>query len=418
MSINGALRTSVSGMNAQGNRLSAVSDNIANQSTTGYKKADVEFSTLVLDGGGTDYSSGSVMSQTRRNVSAQGAIVGTSSATDIAIQGNGFFVVQDPNGGQAYTRAGAFVQRYDANAQATYLVNSAGYRLTGQPVGGGGVETINLPVGKIMEPKATDTISLENLQLPLTATGSPNAFDLNDEATYYKKTSVTTFDGLGTARVVDMYVVKTEDLPAPAAPLHEWKLLFYDNSVNPSAKLGETPLKFNPADGKPDNVQKAVADLELTNLPGRPAGETITVKFGNVTEYDAKYLADAQRNGNPASPVTDFRVGSDGTISAILESGDTVDIYRAQMAKFKSADQLETMTGNVFRPTKSSGEPQFGFAGENGFGTTQSGALEQSNVDLATELTFMIESQRGYSANSKSFQTGAEMLDVLINLKR
>ena len=412
MSINGALRTSVSGMNAQGNRLSAVSDNIANQSTTGYKKADVEFSTLVLDGGGTDYSSGSVMSQTRRNVSAQGSIIGTSSATDIAIQGNGFFVVQDPNGGQAYTRAGAFVQRYDANAQATYLVNSAGYRLTGQPTQGGAVETINLPVGKIMEPKATDTISLENMQLPLDEeVAATTPFDSTDETSYNYKSSVTVFDSLGTASTVDVYVVKTD--------ANKWDMHFVqtDTSVDPAVdrELGNQSFEFDPTTGKPTAV---VADKDLTANPGNPSSVAITVKFGNVTQYDAKYLADAQRNGNPASPVTDFRVGSDGTISAILESGDTVDIYRAQMAKFKSADQLETMTGNVFRPTKDSGEPQFGFAGENGFGTTQSGALGQSNVDLATELTFMIESQRAYSANSKSFQTGAEMLDVLINLKR
>ncbi|MCK5934099.1 MAG: flagellar hook protein FlgE [Fulvimarina manganoxydans] len=411
MSINGALRTSVSGMNAQGNRLSAVSDNIANQSTTGYKKADVEFSTLVLDGGGTDYSSGSVMSQTRRNISAQGAIVGTSSATDIAIQGNGFFVVQDPNGGQAYTRAGAFVQRYDANAQATYLVNSAGYRLTGQPVGGGAVETINLPVGKIMEPKATDTISLENLQLPVSQpkpAAAPAAFDPANPTSDYK-TSVTVFDAVGTPTVVDVYATKMDD--------NQWRLDFATTAADGTTTQlgGTTTVTFDSDTGKVD-TPNPLGPITLDALPGRT--EQIDVKFGNVTEYDAKYLADAQRNGNPASPVTDFRVGSDGTISAILESGDTVDIYRAQMAKFKSADQLETMTGNVFRPTKSSGEPQFGFAGENGFGTTQSGALEQSNVDLATELTFMIESQRGYSANSKSFQTGAEMLDVLINLKR
>ena len=323
MSINGALRTSVSGMNAQGNRLSAVSDNIANQSTTGYKKADVEFSTLVLDGGGTDYSSGSVMSQTRRNVSAQGSIIGTSSATDIAIQGNGFFVVQDPNGGQAYTRAGAFVQRYDANAQATYLVNSAGYRLTGQPTEGGAVETINLPVGKIMEPKATDTISLENLQLPLTD-GLPVA-----PATFNYKTSVTVADGVGSSRVIDITATKTAD--------HAWTLEFFEGANS----LGTQDITFDKDTGKPT---AAIAPKELTALPAnadkgfdaRPADELITVTFGNVTEYDAKFLADPQRNGNVASPVTDFRVGSDGTISAILESGDTVDIYRAQMAKFKS----------------------------------------------------------------------------------
>ncbi|MER0239066.1 flagellar hook protein FlgE [Fulvimarina sp. MAC8] len=408
MSINGVFRTSVSGMNAQSNKLSAVSDNIANSSTTGYKRSEVEFSTLVLNGGGTDYQSGSVTSQTRTIVSAQGAPMSTSSATDLAIQGNGMFVVQDQNGGQYYTRAGAFVQRYDPETQSTYLVNSAGYRLTGQNLDTGGVEQINLPVGKIMEPKATDSINLPTLQMPLDATVPATAFDATDSTSYNFKSSVTVYDGVGTGTTVDMYVRKDS--------ANNWTLHFaHTDEAGTVTNLGSQAVAFDPATGKP---AAAIPPYDFTGtLPGR-AGEVMTVNFGNITEYDASYSADLQRNGNPASAVDRFKVNSDGTVIAVLDSGDSVDIYRAQMAKFKSPDQLESLSGNVFTTTKSSGEAQIGFAGDNGFGSILSGALEQSNVDLAQELTTMIESQRAYSANSKTFQTGSEMLELLVNLKR
>ncbi|MEN3791904.1 flagellar hook protein FlgE [Fulvimarina sp. MAC3] len=411
MSINGVFRTSVSGMNAQANRLSAVSDNIANSSTTGYKRSEIEFSTMVLNGSGQDYQSGSVQAQTRTAVSVQGSAMTTSSSTDLAIQGNGMFVVQDQNGGQYYTRAGAFVQRYDPDAQATYLVNSAGYRLTGQNLETGAVEQVNLPVGKIMEPKATTALTISDLQFPLSSNVPATAFDPaapNNPATYNFKSSVAVYDGVGSKSNVDMFAVKTGD--------NAWTLNFsHTDDTGATTVLGTQNVAFNPATGKPD---PAPGPYTFTGvLPGR-AGEAMTVNFGNVTEYDASFTANIERDGNPASAVTDFRVTDDGTISALLQSGDTIDVYQAQMANFKSPDRLELLSGNVFRTTKDSGEAQIGFAGDNGFGSIQSGALEQSNVDLAQELTTMIESQRSYSANSKTFQTGSEMLELLVNLKR
>ena len=126
MSINGVFRTSVSGMNAQANRLSTVSENIANSSTNGYKRNSTEFASLVLAQGGGEYNPGSVKTQVRQSISQQGSIAATSSGSDLAIQGDGFFVVQDTAGREFYTRAGSFVQRTETigGKETTFLVLS------------------------------------------------------------------------------------------------------------------------------------------------------------------------------------------------------------------------------------------------------------------------------------------------------
>ncbi len=126
MGLYGTMRTSVSGMAAQANRLGAVSDNIANATTTGYKRASMEFSSLVLDSGGTEYVSGGVESHTRYAISEQGARAYTTSYTDLAVKGDGFFIVTSESGQTFLTRAGSFVPNGTGD-----LVNAAGYRLMG-----------------------------------------------------------------------------------------------------------------------------------------------------------------------------------------------------------------------------------------------------------------------------------------------
>ena len=127
MSLYNVLRTGVSGMEAQSTKLSAVSDNIANANTVGYKRADTEFSSLVLDSAPGNYASGAVKANVRNEISRQGALSYTLSKTDLAVQGDGFFVVQDNNGGNFLTRAGSFV----VDGQSGNLVNSAGFASSG-----------------------------------------------------------------------------------------------------------------------------------------------------------------------------------------------------------------------------------------------------------------------------------------------
>ncbi|UIJ72890.1 flagellar hook protein FlgE [Aurantimonas sp. HBX-1] len=385
MSINGVFRTSVSGMNAQANRLSVVSDNIANSSTTGYKRNSTEFSSLVIAQGGGEYNSGSVTTQVRQSVSQQGNIAASSSGSDLAIQGDGFFVVQDAAGREFYTRAGSFVQRTENNV--TYLVNSAGYRLKDTTALDGSAGPITLPVGEIVAPQRTTEASF-SLQFPESA-----------ELNATKKSSMVIYDNVGRAVVVDVNMEKTAT--------NQWTISYNDDLGSQSSVIN-----FDPATGLGTAVPAA---MTYTTMPG---SQEIAITLGPLTEYATDFATRLVPNGNPAGTFAEFAFGEDGTLSGIMDSGAVVQLYQLKFARFPSPDQLSASAGNVYSATNGSGVVEIGSPGMNGFGSLVPSGLEQSNVDLASELTSMIESQRSYSANSKVFQTGSEILDVLVNLKR
>ncbi len=151
-----------------------------------------------------------------------------------------------------------------------------------------------------------------------------------------------------------------------------------------------------------------------------PNGANLELDMSGSSQLAKEYtILDATVvNGNAPSEVDRIEIGEDGTMYAVFESGTRIPTYKIPLAGVASPDNMQPLAGNVFVPTQNSGEMQIGFPGDSGFGTLVSGALEQSTVDLASELTTMIEAERNYTANSKVFQTGAELMEVLVNLKR
>ncbi|MBO0661243.1 flagellar hook protein FlgE [Jiella sp. MQZ9-1] len=381
-------------MNAQANRLSVISDNISNSGTNGYKRSEAEFSSLVLSSPGAgDYNSGTVKTQVRQTVSEQGSIASTSSSTDAAISGDGFFVVQDQSGREFYTRAGSFVRRTEtgANGSTTYLVNSAGYRLTGTDAKTGVTGPVELPVGEIVAPTPTTGAKLD-LQFPVTA-------NVGDQ----KTTSIQVYDAVGTAKTLTMTMTKTA--------ANQWSLDLSDGTTTTSSTV-----TFDGTNGLPTTTGNP-GTMNIT----LGTGNTVAVDFGSLTEYNSDFSAKVSKDGNPAGYFQSFSIADTGDstgIIGVMADGSTVQLYKLNLARFNSPDQLQAGPGNVYSATLQSGNVEYGVPGSNGFGSVVSNAVENSNVDLASELTNMIESQRSYSANSKVFQTGSEILDVLINLKR
>jgi flagellar hook protein FlgE len=160
----------------------------------------------------------------------------------------------------------------------------------------------------------------------------------------------------------------------------------------------------------------ASADSISVNIPN---GATVELDLSQMSQLATDYkVLTASVNGNPPSGVQLLDISKDGTIYATYENGSRVAVYKIPLADVESADNLTALAGNVFLPNQDSGDVRVGFADSDNLGQIASGMLEQSTVDLATELTNMIDSQRSYTANSKVFQTGSELLDVLINLKR
>jgi flagellar hook protein FlgE len=402
MSLYGTMRTGVSGMNAQANRLSTVADNIANANTTGYKKASTQFSSLILPSTGGAYNSGGVTTDVRYSISAQGTFTYTTSSTDLAINGKGFFIVEGTDGQEYMTRAGAFTMMDDGSLQ-----NSAGYTLMGYEYSSTEDPTIVV--------NGFDGLQQINLSSSaLNAKGSTaGALDVNlpsNEADgYEKKTSLVAYDSQGNKRLIEFTYTKTGD--------NAWSVdATYDGtSVLPSG----TPIAMTfDSEGKlltpsPATLTTTAQVIDGANL------NALSISIGGSSQLASAFdVSNGKIDGNGASKVTGYEISDDGIVSLKYSNGELTPKYRIAMASVQSPDNLKPLPGNVYSQSNESGVVVMGYAGTNGYGSIISGALEDSNVDIAEELTSMIESQRNYTANSKVFQTGSELMEVLVNLKR
>jgi flagellar hook protein FlgE len=411
MSLYGIMRTGVSGMSAQSNKLSTVSDNIANVNTTGYKRAETEFSSLILKSGSSEYNSGSVETNVRYAITDQGATQFTTSTTDLAVQGNGFFVVSDPTGTQTYlTRAGSFVPDSQGN-----LVNAAGFYLMGYPGAQTGISSnttagmqiVNINQGQLQAQPSTTATVTGNLDssVGVAATLPPTP------ALYQEKSSIVAYDNIGNAQTLDVYMSKS----GTAVGTDTWQFQVYDSSGN--KLVGPSTFNFATSATGKGAISTTPATIPVI-IPGNSGGSTVTIDLSKMTQVASDFSFQATVDGNAPSAVEKVDIDSKGVVNAILQNGTQIPIYTIALANVPSPDNLTPEVGNVYSVSLTSGNLQIGNASTGGLGTIQSGALEGSNVDLATELTSMIEAQRGFTANSKSFQTGADLLDVVVNLKR
>ncbi|TYR30136.1 flagellar hook protein FlgE [Mesorhizobium microcysteis] len=429
MSLYGMMRTGVSGMAAQSTRLGTVADNIANSGTNGYKKASVEFSSMIIPNSGSSYISGGVATQVRYSITQAGPIQYTTSGTDLAVDGNGFFVVQNSNGQPFLTRAGSFVPDGEGR-----LVNAAGFQLMGYSYENGIPSTVAngfaglVPVqisGQELQATPT-TIGNFAANLPYAApdwTGvdlstnpaNPVGLDEGLEDGSVIKTSLVAYNNVGEEVLLDIYFAKQTT--------GEWQMSVYyqpDGTAGSSfpysgPALATGTLEFDISTGKLDAASMSTLTIDLTGLNG----QAIDLDLSKMTNLATGYSrGTATMNGNSPSAVERISIAKDGVMYAEYANGARTPLYKLALATVQSPDMLRVEPGNVFSAGLESGNVQIGFAGGGGLGDILSGAVENSNVDIAEELTNMIESQRNYTANSKVFQTGSDLMDVLVNLKR
>ena len=168
----------------------------------------------------------------------------------------------------------------------------------------------------------------------------------------------------------------------------------------------------------PVEGRSTLAPLGSSDIAGAVV-ENIAIDIGNTTQLASDFsVEEGKVDGNDASKVKGYEIDDKGIVSIAYQNGDLVPKFRVALASVQSPDNLNPVAGNMYTQSNDSGVVILGYAGSSGFGTILSGALEDSNVDVAEELTAMIESQRNYTANSKVFQTGSELMEVLVNLKR
>ena len=418
MSLYGVMRTGASGMNAQATRLSTVADNVANVNTTGYKAASCEFSSLLLSTSEIDYECGSVLTQVRHHVSTQGGLTSTTSFTDLGISGNGFFLVANPDGTPFLTRAGSFIP--DGNGD---LVNAAGFTLLGYEIdpqeaevvvnGFANLVPVNLSTLALTATPSTAGVLKTNLPAvapPIAAADLPPANSAG--AQFTAKSSLIVYDNLGAEIKLDIYFAKTAD--------STWQVSIFDGRT--AAAGGSFPYS---ASSLATDVLSFQGDGTLSpSETGQiaftvPGGASFTLDVRGTTQLATSYMVvSASSNGTPAGRPDKLEITRDGYVHALYGSGARIPVYRIPLGQVTSPDMLTPLPGNVYSASAESGGVEIGFSRLDGLGEIVSGALEQSTVDLAGELTTMIDAQRSYTANSKVFQTGAELMDVLVNLKR
>lgn len=422
----------VSGLNAAAGNLDVIGNNIANSGTIGFKSGSVQFSDVYA---GSRVGLGTQVAGVSQNFTA-GAVQTSSRALDVAItNGDGFFRLASPGGEIAYSRNGQFDM--DKNG---YIVNAAGLRLTGYPVGangkvgGGSPVALQMPTAS-MPPNATQGITAQfNLDsrsvLPTPPAVAP-PFDSTDSTTYHYSNSVTVFDSLGNSHEVSTFFVKTAankwDVYATADgwPLDTGGVKVADDGGTPPKPLsGGTAIgsvAFDtkgvlippapPADGK---LKFAGLDFANGSAPMKfDVDITGTTQFGNAN--DVKKLT---QDGYNSGVLTSFAIGQNGIITGKYSNEQSNALGQIVLSSFVNPNGLQSKGDNVWAETSASGQPLTGTPGAGTkLGALTAGALESSNVDLTAELVNLIIAQRTYQANAQTVKTQDQVVQSLINMR-
>jgi len=405
-----AFQTGLSGLDAASRSLDVIGNNIANANTTGMKSSRAEFTDVVASaigtGGGNNAGLG-VAVDTVSQLFTQGNISITGNNLDVAVNGAGFFQLKMPDGTTSYTRAGNFKMDSQGN-----IVTNASAKVMGYPTTTAGVATsttpapLTLPTGAPIAASATTAITAEfnlNASAPIAATVVPPT----PRSTY--GTALTAYDSQGVALPVSLYFTKV----APAVPgTDQWAVY---NSLAPAAvPVGN--LVFD-ATGKLTSGNP----VALTLTPAAPSivpAFPVTVDVSKATQYGAAFgVTNLTQDGYPPGSFTGMTISNNGVITASYSNGQTQAAGMLALADFRNVQGLAPIGGNNWVETFASGQPLLGQPTQGKFGSTQAGALEDSNVDLTAELVNMMTAQRAYQANAQTIKTQDQVMQTLVNLR-
>ncbi len=422
MSIYKAMWTGVSGLSAESQALGVVGDNIANSNTLGFKMSRALFED-VLGGAVGQNAGGGVRMNRPQQIFSQGTMINTGQPTDLALSGDGFFVVKgalDGVQGNFYTRAGNFSG--DANG---WLVNAQGLRVQGYGVNPDG--SINGQVGDIqlgsgpIPAKPTGEIEIDaNLTADAVIPALP--WDpANPSATSNYSASSVVYDSLGGAHTVDVYYRKTGPNAWEYHAIVDGAELA--GGVPGNTEVGSGTLSFNPDGSLAANTPTTPIVLDFVDAV---PGQAITLDFGTAGTNDGltqtaganSTTSFQSQDGYASGTLSGVQVGADGVVTGVYSNGEEVAIAQVAVAKFAANSGLTRAGHNTWIETRTSGAPAVGAAGSGGRGSVVAGALEQSNVDIAGQFVEMITHQRAFQANSKTITTADEMMQELVNLKR
>ena len=407
----------LSGLSGASNALDVIGNNIANANTVGFKSSTAQFADMyansVATSTNTQIGIGTRLNSVEQNF-GQGGITTTNSSLDVAINGNGFFQMSN-NGVTTYSRDGTF-QR-DKNG---FIVDSQGRNLMGYAANTGGVintaQTVPLQAPTTnLAPTATTKISAQfNLNSQDTVpTKTP--FNATDNTTYNYSTSIQVYDSLGGSQAVNMYFVKS------AAGTWEAYAGVQGGATN---DLGTITFDTSGAiksttTGTPATPTASLGQFQFTvpNTDGSATPQNLTLDLTGTTQYGGKDgVNNLAQDGYASGTLTTYSIGTDGKLTGNYSNGQTAVLGQIALANFNNPNGLVNLGGNQYAESAASGVPQVSAPGSTNHGTLQGSALENSNVDLTSQLVNLITAQRNYQANAQTIKTQQTVDQTLINL--
>ena len=410
----------LSGLNASSKNLEVIGNNVANSTTVGAKSSRAEFGDMYATAiGGASVGIGVTMAAVTQQFT-QGTLRSTDNPLDLAINGSGFFEVNN-NGQTLYTRNGQFHADRDG-----FITSTSGMKLMGYPsstdgtIQPGGAKALQLPTAGV-SPNPTSKMgvsmnldSREGVTLP----AAPPMIDFQNAKTYNDASSITVFDEKGQDVALTYFFQK--------AATDTWNV--YATANGTSAKvdgagrpLPVTTLTFPPNGGAAISPTAPVPITvpATTNAAGSPTLPiTALLDMTSATQYGASYgVTHMTQNGYAAGQFTGVSIDINGLLMGTYSNGQSKAVGQIELANFRNPQGLSPLGGNVWARTAASGEPAVGIASSGSLGTIKAGTLEESNTDLTGNLVDMIVAQRIYQANAQTIKTQDQVFQTLVNLR-
>jgi len=401
----------LSGLNAAQTDLNVTANNIANSSTTGFKQSRSEFAELFavspVGVSRTQFGNGAKVAAVAQQFT-QGNINTTNNSMDLAISGQGFFVLSD-GGSTVYSRAGAFQVN-----NAGYVVNSQQHRLQVYPPSASGafntssLSDLRLVTNESPPSATTEVETVFNLpsaaSVPVTT-----PFNAADETSFNTARSLPIYDSLGSAHTATMHFVKTGT--------NAWDVhVSIDGNALGTQQLtySSTGRLLTPANG----LAVMPAYDAAAGLATGAAPINLTFELGQTSQFgDAFSMTSIRQDGFTTGRLIGIDVDATGTVQARFTNGRSTALGQVAVANFSNPQGMQQLGNTNWAETAASGQPLNGQAGNSGFGLIQSGALEASNVDITAQLVNMITAQRNFQANAQMIQTADQVTQTIINIR-
>jgi flagellar hook protein FlgE len=430
--------TALSGLNAAQTDLAVISNNIANVGTTGFKRSDASFGDIISSAPlQTSVIAGQGTRQRGINQEfSQGGFQTTDRSLDLAISGQGFFMtrVDSTNGQVAYTRNGGF----SVNAE-NYVVDAGGNYLQVLPTDTSGVVTASgINATRSLQLPATSGTSsaTQNVDMAVTlptdadvpssrsvySASNPYVFNRFDPNSYNQSTTTTVYDSAGNAFPMTTYYVRQNE-PSGTSTDTNWLAYTYIGdqqiSLDTSAATQPAPLTMTFDQFGAMTVPSSSVTTGVVTPSGAVGPIGFSLTYGSTTKMTAApfTMTSFNQDGYTAGKLDNVTINADGLVQATFSNGDTQALGKIVLATFANPEGLRQLGNGQWSSTGLSGEPIINQANSGGTGQIQSGALEQSNVDITAELVALIQAQRDFSANAKAIETSNNMTDTIINLR-